>query len=382
VCLAVLAAGAAGAAARWYQVTRPEYRYGRGRKALEAGDHAVAAGYADALEAAGEPGRAALLRAEASLLAGDPAAGLKALEPLTPDGPLGVEAAVLAGRCLMPLGMPRAAHLNFHAALARDPENADAHRGLAALHYDLGDLSRALHHLKEVKRLDPGDGRSSRLAGLIHLDLANDEAAVSEYRDALGCTLRPTAKVQARQELASALIRLTRYDDALEELARADREVPATSAIREFLRADALSHLGRDDEALAVLRRGLLEFPSSAQMRSLRGRILLGKRQRAEAISDLERARDLEPGDYQTLHHLAQAYESVKRDVDAARTRAQAEATKKLLDRMTETAKETSKKPFDPEVRYEMGRLAEALGNRELARMWYNRGKSLERKPK
>ncbi|MCX7324098.1 MAG: hypothetical protein NTZ14_06595, partial [Hyphomicrobiales bacterium] len=77
-----------------------------------------------------------------------------------------------------------------------DPDAAyraivEAHRGLAVIAYDLGELSKALVHLKRVSELDPKDSRPSRLSGLINKDMSQDPDAEAAYREALRRGLPP-----------------------------------------------------------------------------------------------------------------------------------------------------------------------------------------------
>src|SRR5262249_7143658 len=120
----------------WYRVTRPAYRVERAREAMRAQDWERVAVLADKLEAQ-EPDLARLLRGEALLLQGAYAEALSEFNRILDRGAIRLEAAALSGRALLQLGEADEARRVFAFVLDQQPDNADAHRGLAAIAYDL-----------------------------------------------------------------------------------------------------------------------------------------------------------------------------------------------------------------------------------------------------
>lgn len=354
----------------WYVTTRPAYRLERGRDAIRRQNWARAEALADRLEAAGEDSLARLLRGESLLAQGLPADALRELNQLRDEGAIRLEAAVLSGRCLLELKELREALRVFSWVLDQDADHVDARRGMAALHYDLGNLSHALEHLAEVARLDPRDGRPHLLTGVINGDLGRPQLAEEAFRRALECDLSDTFRSQVRLDLAACLLRLNRFQDALEQLdlrpeAGRNEDEKALAA-----RGECLLGLNRWDELEAFLDRALIERPRQWQLLLLRGRLRLEARQPAAAVQALERAVQAAPSEYTCRYHLSLAYSAAGQAEKAAEQQKRAEALKRNLDRMTELTLSATHRPGDPAVRLEMAALCDQMQKPELAALW------------
>src|SRR4051794_24992253 len=105
ILFATLIAGTAAAGGWRYRVTRPEYRFEHGLRAVANRDWKTAAELADRLHAAGHPDEAHVLRAESRYACKDAAAALDECNQVHPDGGLlHLRAATLSGKCLLDLG--------------------------------------------------------------------------------------------------------------------------------------------------------------------------------------------------------------------------------------------------------------------------------------
>lgn len=362
--LLVLFVAALVLGAGWrYRISRTEYRFARGQEAIRAGDAETVRLYADRLDDAGARDHAFLLRGEALFHFGAPARALGQLGQVRTDGPLGLRAATLTGRCHLALGEVREAHRAFNAVVERQPDNVDAHRGLAAIAYDLGQLDEAVTFLTRVAELDPSDARPHRLIGLIHKDLARDDPAEAAYREALRRGPPEAVAGEVRVELAEVLVRKGKFAAGLEALAGTDGPTAAAA------RAECLRGLGRSPEAAQVLDAALARHPTAALAR-LRGQVHQDQGQPAEALRSFERAAELGPADYQAQYLLAQAYGAAGRKDDAARTFARVEQLRLDLDHITALTREASARPWDPGVRVELAEVSERLGKPELAALW------------
>lgn len=358
----VLAVGSFGA--KRYRETRPEYRFARGQEAVAAGQWDRAEGYADAL-AADRPEHAALIRAEVLLRTGRPADALALLNTVR-TAELRSDAAVFSARCYRALGnLPEARRL-YTFVLSENADHADAHRGLAAIAYDLGQLDRAADHLERVAGLDPRDGRPHRLLGLIYKDLAQLEPAETAYREALRRSLPDDTRREVRLELGETLARLTRYADALEVLTGEAPHDAAWVAVRvECLRA-----LNRRTEATTQLDAGLRDFSTAAPLWRLRGQLALDGTHTDEAIKALEQAVTLAPADEQARYLLGQAYTAAGRPADADREFQRRDEIRADLTRITDLTKEAMDKPWDPAVRLRLAEVCDRLEKPDLAKMW------------
>ena len=365
VLLAALAVGG------WrYRVTRTEYRFARGREAVAAGRWDRAARFADELAAAGHPDHALLLRADALLRQGRPAEALTLLNGVRDQGGLRREAAALTGRCFLALGDLPEARRAFVFVVSEDPDHADAHRGLAATAYDLGQLDVTLSHLEQVARLDPGDGRPHRLKGLIFKDLSQLEPAEAAYREALRRTLPDDARRAVYLELAETLVQLTRYAEALQVLdegaaAGAPKDAGWTAA-----RAEGLRGLARPGDAAAELDRGLAAYPDAGALWRIRGQLALEGVREGEAVVALERAVALAPADDRAHYLLGQAYTAVGRPAEADREFGRRDEIRRDLTLITDLTGEAIAKPWDAGVRDRLAEVSDRLGKPELAKTW------------
>jgi Flp pilus assembly protein TadD len=362
----VLLAGAAGVG-RWF-VTRPEYRLARGEDAIQTGEWETVESYAAALEESGAADHAHYLRGESLRVRKRPGPALAEYNKVrATQGALHLKAATASGLCLIDLRNLREASRVLEYVVQQDPDRIDAHRGLAALAFDLGQLSRAVHHLEEVARLDPQDGRPYRLIGLIHKDLGNNELAATAYVTALARQLGHRVREEVQVELAEVEVRLARFSEAL---ARLDALPPGEfSSQVAAIRAETLRGLGRANEAIPILDAAIAER-ATADLLRLRGQLALDAGQFPEAASLLERARVLGPADYQVQFNLARAYAGAGRAADADAANEKAEALRRDLDLMTALSKQAMEKPFDPAVRLKLADTAERLQKPELAAMW------------
>ncbi|MCE9561061.1 MAG: tetratricopeptide repeat protein [Planctomycetes bacterium] len=362
----VAVAGLATAYFVWWRPPPPAEQLRTGRAALAAGDNATAAKIAESLSAK-YPDHARILKADIQLQQGDPKNALFHLNKVEDKGELRREAAALAGRCLLQLQNLPEAERAFQFVLSEQPDNIDGHRGLAAVYYDQGALLKCLHHLGEVARLDPMDARPHRMMGYIHTDLEARPEAIENYRAALARSLNPTAASEVREELAEQLVKLGQPAAALETLGQvAGGESPRGTAAR----AEAEWSLGRTADAVTRLDAAIKTHPESLPLLRLRGKLYAEAGEWEHAAAMLERAVKADATDLISLHHLAMAYERLKRPADAERIRKQHETTKESLGTLTTLNREADARPWDPGVRLKLADVCESLGKPQLAAMW------------
>jgi len=359
------------AAAGWrYRVTRPEYRFARGHEAVEAGEFKAADQYAARLEAAGQADRAHLLRAESLYARRDREAALRECNQIKGEGDIRHRGAALAGRCLLDLGALTEAERVFLFVLSEEPDHIDAHRGLAAISFEMGQWNRAIAHLEQVIRLDPGDARPHRLLAEILRDSSDMQGAITEYGDALrlGTGLSDVAREQSRFELCEALIEMARFEEALNVLdagGPADSEAPYMRAIR----IEVFRGLGRKAEALALVEAALAANPEAPFYR-LRGQLYLDDGDATKAVPLLEQAAQLSTNHYQSHFLLGTAYSAVGRKADADRVNARAEEIRKNYELGAELTRQAIARPKDALVRLQLAKLYEQSGDTKSAAIW------------
>src|SRR5262249_4722758 len=150
----------------------------------------------------------------------------------------------------------------------------DAHRGLAAVFYDLGATREAEEHLREVARLDPTDGRPHRLLGLIYKDMDQAEQAGDYYREGLPPNVRGSTGQAVRMELAEVLVRLSRYDEALEYI-EGKEPTPGDVGKAVALRAECFWGQGRTAEARRLVEEAMNLDLRNSEILRLRAKLYL-----------------------------------------------------------------------------------------------------------
>jgi tetratricopeptide (TPR) repeat protein len=365
-----------------HRTTRPDYRLRRGQEAARGGDYARADELADLLEADGHPDHAHLLRAESLYRLARPdrddrpsgpspllEQALTELGQVQDAGDLGLDAAALAGQCLLYLNAYRDAEQAFRLVLARRPGDADAHRGMAAIYYDQGALGRAIEQLDEVGHLDPEDGRPFRFMGMIYRDLGQPAEATECYREALRRRLKASVAQEVRVELAGVLVRAASCGEALEVLNGCGAEMASTPEAR-VLRAECLWAGGDTGAALALLDQVLTDKPDGVPPLVLRARIHIAAGEDREAAPLLEKAVAINPGCSDCRHQLALAYRGLGRARDAAQQQQLADQITADQKEMARLNQEANDHPWDPQVRRRLAALCEKRGKPDEVAMW------------
>ncbi len=373
-----LVAAAASGAGWWYHITRPAYRWQRGQDALRQQDWLKVEAVARRLEAAGDADRACLLRGEALYRQRLYADSVTELNKVRDEGTLRLQAAAIQGQCFLGLRMLQEAERVFAFVLDQQPDFADAHRGLAAVHYDLGNLRRAIQHLEQVARLDPRDGRPHRQIGLIRKDLSHHAEAVAAYREALARDLKPAVRQEVRLELAEELVRLHDFSTALQILDDPEADRPE-NAVALGLRGQCLWGLSQVDAARALLDKALGRYPTDSSLLRQRAQIHLTDQQPDRAAALLEKAVAKDPQDHLSRYQLAQAYTQLNRTEDAARQQEQVKEIRSRLELLTQLSKEAMDKPWDAEVRIRLAEVCARAGRADLAAMWQRAAQACSR---
>jgi tetratricopeptide (TPR) repeat protein len=370
-------------AADWYFRAEPNVRLQAGEKALREGDLERAGRIADLLESAGNEEHAALLRGESLFQRGDALVraqrlteaapllllAVHELERIKSLGPIRVRAVALYGRCSLHLGSPREAEHAFLAVLSQDPDNVEAHRGLAALYFDQGALTQSASHLRQVSEIDVHDSRPHRLLGLIYKDLKQYALAVDAYREALRRGSAGQDQDAVRRELAESLIKQVRFPEALDVINQIDPSEDDRPAL-EALRAEALLGLGRVDDAKAILDASLKNSTGNADLYRLRGQLELLANQPQNALSNLERAVLLNPDDIGSRYQLVVAYRKLGRKDQAEAQERLLQETQKNLELLAHLNEEAGRSPWDAGLRIKMAETCERVGRFQDAAMW------------
>ncbi len=369
-----VAALAVASAAGWgYYVTRPEFRLSRGLSAAKEGDFVRAETYAEFLKSSGDLDRHRLLMAEIALRQKRPLEAIDYLQAIRPESPVSVDAALLVARTSIGLRRPHEAAQAIVFVLQRNPDHVDAHRWLATIYYDQGDLLRTIPHLEKVAELDPTDGRPHRLLGLIYRDLEKLEEAVAAYRESLRRQPHPPDAEEVRVEMAVCLMRLYREAEAIEAVQGLD--TPAAAAVR----VESMLALGREAEATELLDQELAKHPDYVGLLRLRGERDLLAGNAARAIDILERVVRAAPHDLRSRTQLARAYHVVGRVDDEEAQNRELKQLLDLIQRVHQKNIDAMADPWNATIRRELADLCDKIHRPELARMWRRAAEAAER---
>jgi predicted Zn-dependent protease len=376
----VLVVGLAGAAlaavgsvrwggAGWY-VRGADYRLKCGQEALHRDNLARAERIVQQLEAGGSEDHAHLLRGEIYLRQKRIPQAVQELNRIRQDNEkLRLEAALIFGLGFLSLDRPHEAEHLLLYVVQHQPDNLEAHRGLATLYFDQGAKSLSVQHVREWVRLAPNDGNAHRFLGVLYSDFGDSNPwAISSFREALRCGLKPELTEQVKLELAELHVKQTDFAEALQALDGLAPEKAATQTAVE-LRCECLHGLNQVSELAVVLEQGLKDYPDSVPLLRLQA-LRLTETDPKAALAPLQHALVLSPHDPACRHQLAQVYEALGRSAEAKEQRRLQEQTRKMLDEMSKLSTDAIDKPWDAAVRIRLAELCAKLDKPNEAAMW------------
>jgi serine/threonine protein kinase/tetratricopeptide (TPR) repeat protein len=187
----------------------------------------------------------------------------------------------------------------FEVAIARDPENAMAHAGLAEVYTELSGfyadprdaMPKAKQEAERALRADEGIAEAHAALGFVYLVYDwNGPAAEKALLRALD--LNPTLAT-ARLNYAAYLTTQGRHDEAVREIRRAI-EIDPLSVRTHALGTSLLLFTRRYDDAIALAREGLDFEPDSAFTLAFLGIAYAEKGDFAAATDTLQKAAQLD----------------------------------------------------------------------------------------
>jgi tetratricopeptide (TPR) repeat protein len=177
------------------------------------------------------------------------------------------------------LGRPSEAEKFFRQALHLNPEFITAHNDLARCLYRHGMVEPAILEFQETLRRDPRNIIANFNLGVI-------------FRDR------------------------RRYIEAAQHLENARQMLPSDLATLLAL-TDVYFRTGKAEKAKLISNELIAAHPSDPQVNFSLGTLLLQHHRYAEAVQRLDRARLVEPRNYELLHDLGQAYSHLEKYAEA-----------------------------------------------------------------
>jgi Tfp pilus assembly protein PilF len=354
----------------WHRTTGPEHRLRRGQEALRSGATTRAEHIAARLEADGYKEPARLLKGEILYRQQKYGEAITLFSRMEDRGELLTAAMAIAGQCYLAQKKPHSAAEAFLQVLRSQPDDVEAHRGLALIYEEQGAGLKALEELLAVARSDPQDIQVQWRIARLYKDLPSaNEPAIAVYQDLLIRELSASDAEAIRQELAVCLVRRGDHAQALQMLERGTAESATKPAILT-LRARCLWKLGQVSQARALLDQGLRAHPREADLLRLRAQLHWEAKETQAASALLEQVLQLDRHDYASRELLAQAYEVLRRPAEAKEQRSLAERSEddcKVLGKLLE---EAASRPWDPGLHLRLAALYDKLGQSELAKHW------------
>jgi len=300
-------------------------------------------------------------------------AALDSFNKIRDQGAIRLEAATRIGQTCIYLKRPAEAEHALKFVLSQQPDNVEAHRGLAVLYYDQGAMSLTLAHLEKVAELDPQDGRPLRHMGFIYKDLEQYDKAVTCYEEALQRNLpghnREQDPATVHMELAECLVKLARYTDASAVLQHCE-PWPGDEATVAALRGECEFGMGQIDKARARLDEALEAHSDSQELIHIRAKILIQDNDLKRAAELLERALRMDQHDYVSRYLLQQTYAKLGLKAEAAEQERRLEQTKKDIEELAKLNREVLDNPWNRDKRLRLAEACDRLDKADLAAMW------------
>jgi tetratricopeptide (TPR) repeat protein len=211
------------------------------------------------------------------------------------------------------------AEFAIRSRLQEKPSSADAHYLLGVMHYFKGDLRETVQSLREALKFDPRHTDAAICLSVLLNDIGRYDEAKNVFevanhsislKNAGGDDLEVDRKFAVKHlEIADLYFRYRRYDEAIEEYAKAASLDPFTLDIRIRL-AKAYAKKGFVTRAIQELQQLKSENPRYIPARLQLGLFHYSQKNVLDAELEWESILDLETGNREALSYL----EMAKRD--------------------------------------------------------------------
>ncbi|MFL5244058.1 MAG: tetratricopeptide repeat protein [Gemmataceae bacterium] len=236
-------------------------------------------------------------------------------------------------------------------------------------------LSEATQFLNAWLVQEPNNDDAWVCKGWIAEHLFEHTAALEAYGKALEFS---PDRDNVRFRIGEILLKKNRADEALVNLQQVHERRPEDPDVVVAL-ARCNRQLGKLDEADALLKELLETHPRHCLALSEQGLVALaiGKPEQAEEL--LRRAMQYGPQDRQVLFNMYQCLEKLDKKEEAAQVQAKLREMEADLKRMTQVMQDVLKRPHDPALRCEAGRIFLRNGFKEDGLRWL--GTALQEDP-
>jgi tetratricopeptide (TPR) repeat protein len=265
------------------------------------------------------------------------------------------------------LGQEDEAINSLNAALRHDPHCSAALASLALIDASRGEPARALEEARRAVDLGPGEGAGWYALGFIHEQLDQQGRAVDSLRKA---ALRAPEEARYQQLLGEALRDLGQLEEAEPFLtcavALAPSYAPAHLSLGQLYaaRPPVETYLPR---AVRELERARDLVPGEWAPHYHLGRAYLRQRRFPAAAAELQRVTQLAPDYDPALLDLSRAYAGLGKREEAKRLLASFEAASENYQRTTAARLRSAHDPKNPALHFELARLLLERGRNRAA---------------
>ncbi len=269
-----------------------------------------------------------------------------------------IERELIAAFELQQSGKFEQAESGFRNVLAREPDNIHALNLLGINYLEQTRYEEATDLLDRAARMTPNDPETLNSLGLALAKGGDPSRAITQFQRALK-TGGPNLDLLGN--LGAALVESGRAAEALAPLAQAVRHSPRDAGTLANL-AKALSALGRYEEARPAAEQAAEIQSRSPEIQNILGEILLKQGRHRDARACFERSLTLVPGQINAAVTLATTFKEEGEIAQANR----------LLLRLSD------EQPSNPEPLFNLGVLAEQLGDGEEALSYFRKAIALD----
>ena len=297
---------------------------------------------------------------------GEPAGVFPAIAGLRPEGEIRASLLLVLGEAYYKTGQLPESERVFRQLTLADPQNSRAHRWLATIYHDLGNIVAAFGELEKVAELEPDDFFAYRLMGMINLlDYQKHKEAAACYRKALERS-PPEEQTQAmRLELAQAMAAMNDFAGATDVLDAAQVNARVLAQ-----KAECRWGVGEREQAIELLSQALALDPLERRALLLKARFALEDGKPDAAVAPLKSVLEDDPHDFNTRYQLSIAYRRLGDKQASVFELEQSNASKELRSRLNHLYAEAMQRAGDVGVRIEIAEVCDMLRKPDLAQKW------------
>ena len=359
--------------------TSPDESFRLGQQALARGDWSAAARHLVKLrQSPTHADQERVLRGGLLLQTGEPRGALRELARVRADSQWQTQAMLLQCEANYQLQQWIAAEQIAVELLRRNSDDAEAHRWLGAIYFDLGATAQTEVHLKELARLRPRDYSPHRLLGLIHKDFERFQEAIGDYQHALKLKPPPDVALAIQLELAKSQIQLHQFSEALQTL---DEMGAESNVERRTLAAECLWSLQRKDEARLQLRQAQVSGPNDPNVLWQTARMALDEGRAFEALPPLQQLVTADAFNHQWLYELSKVHRRLGHEAEADQFLERRQVAYDLTRQLVELNQRAINEPTNAALRDELAAVCEQLGKTNLATVWRQAAEALRTTP-